>query len=183
MSNLTDFFPSAGGGGLTPKFEEFKASGTFTPSQALIDAGGYIEVFLVGSGAGGSGGSDYNSGGEVIQERMYLNSISPSIITIGASSGGAGFASSANFSSSGGVDITAKGGAQNNPSRGLIQWRSPSFSSYQYYSAGQGVNGFGMGGSNSPNGLGSYIGAPNTGQGAAWGQVSGSGYCLIKWYE
>ena len=45
MSNFTDFFPAAGGG-LKPKFQEFTSSGTFTPSQALVDAGGFIEIFL-----------------------------------------------------------------------------------------------------------------------------------------
>ena len=72
MSNLTDFFPS-GGGGLTPKFQEFNASGTFTPSQALIDAGGYIELFLVG---GGGRASDYQrggSGGETILKKNVFN--------------------------------------------------------------------------------------------------------------
>ena len=41
MSNFTDFFPAAsgGGGGGIPKYQEFTSSGTFTPTQALIDAG------------------------------------------------------------------------------------------------------------------------------------------------
>jgi hypothetical protein len=186
MSNLTDFFPSGGGGGLTPKFEEFKASGTFTPSQALIDAGGYIEVFLVGSGAGGSGNNNYNSGGEVIQERMYLTSTSASTITIGAGGTGLGTASTANLSSSGGVDLTARGGVRGNAARGLIQWKSPSGSSTgnsSPMSAMRGINGFGMGGSVETNYSGSYIGADNTGQGGGSNQAGGSGYCLIKWYE
>ncbi len=39
MSNFTDFFPAAGGGGGgIPKYQDFTSSGTFTPSQALIDA-------------------------------------------------------------------------------------------------------------------------------------------------
>ena len=76
MSNLTDFFPSGGGGGLTPKFEEFNATGFFTPSQALIDAGGYIEVFLVGGGGGSSLGYQGAAGGETILSRMYLVHIS-----------------------------------------------------------------------------------------------------------
>ena len=72
MSNLTDFFPS-GGGGLTPKFEEFNASGTFTPTQALIDAGGYIEVFLVGGGeTGNSNSSIGGTGGEVLIKKMGI---------------------------------------------------------------------------------------------------------------
>ena len=184
MSNLTDFFPS-GGGGLTPKFQEFKASGTFTPSQELIDAGGYIEVFLVGSGAGGSGNNPYNSGGEVIQERMYLTSTSASTITIGAGGFGVGAASTANLSSSGGVDLTAKGGVRGDAAIALVQWRSPSASNSPLQNGGamQGINGFGIGSSASNDRTGSYIGADNTGQAGASGQAAGSGYCLIKWYE
>ena len=184
MSNLTDFFPS-GGGGLTPKFQEFKASGTFTPSQELIDAGGYIEVFLVGSGAGGGGNNQYNSGGEVIQERMYLTSTSASTVTIGAGGTGLGTASTANLSSSGGVDLTARGGVRGNAAQGLVRWKSPSGSNNGslYNSAMRGINGFGMGGSADPNRSGSYIGADNTGQGGGNNQAAGSGYCLIKWYE
>ena len=38
MSNFTDFFPAAaGGGGGIPKYQDFTSSGTFTPTQALID--------------------------------------------------------------------------------------------------------------------------------------------------
>ena len=62
MSNFTDFFPAAGGGGGTPKFQEFISSGTFTPTQALIDAGGYVDIFIVGGG-GGSAVSTYGSCG------------------------------------------------------------------------------------------------------------------------
>ena len=75
MSNLTDFFPSGGGGGLTPKFQEFNASGTFTPSQALIDAGGYIEVFLVAGGGSPTAQTNSAGGGETQIIKMYLTSI------------------------------------------------------------------------------------------------------------
>jgi len=66
MSNLTDFLGGGGGGGLTPKFQEFNSSGTFTPSQALIDAGGYIEVFLVAGGGAGNNANYGGVGGEVV---------------------------------------------------------------------------------------------------------------------
>lgn len=41
----------SGSGGRTIKQQVFTSSGTFTPSQALLDAGGAVEVLLVGEGA------------------------------------------------------------------------------------------------------------------------------------
>ena len=180
MSNLTDFFPS-GGGGLTPKFEEFNSSGTFTPSQALIDAGGYIELFLVAGGASTTSGYGYGgSGGEVLIKKMYLSSIQPCSVIIG--SGGAvnttsiGGGSSFQGSSAGGTDFAAEGGSYtgNNYSRSSNSWSSGTIGS-----AGNGVFGYGAGGGSG----GIYEGKPNTGQGANRYNTPASGYCLIKWYE
>ena len=42
-----------GGGGLTPKFQDFTSSGTFTPTSSLISAGGFIQILIVGGGAAG----------------------------------------------------------------------------------------------------------------------------------
>ena len=67
MSNFTDFFPAAsGGGGGIPKYQEFTSSGTFTPTQALIDAGGRVAFLIVGAGGmayeTGSGGGNAPDG-------------------------------------------------------------------------------------------------------------------------
>lgn len=181
MSNLTDFFPSGGGGGLTPKFQEFTASGTFTPSQALIDAGGYIEVFLVAGGqAGGVNGQGVaygGQGGEAFFKNMYLTNNSPCSVNIGAGGAGGNTAGPAGGnstflgSSAGGQDLTAIGGgiggAKSSPS-----WQG----------GPGGVFGFGGGAANSQNG-GFNPGKPNTGQASYWNSAAASGYCLIKWYE
>jgi hypothetical protein len=180
MSNLTDFFPSGGGGGLTPKFQEFNASGTFTPSQALIDAGGYIELFLVAGGANG-GKPD---GGEALMSRMYLNSTSAITVTIGA--GGQSFNttgsnSSFNGASAGGSNVTALGGTPdtNNMSNRISPGWNGNDGSSSSVSAGNGVFGYGAGG-------GPYASVGNakvnSGQGG-YSFAGGSGYCLIKWYE
>jgi hypothetical protein len=209
MSNLTDFFPS-GGGGLTPKFQEFNASGTFTPTQALIDAGGYIEVFLV---AGGGGGRNVNTfggaGGEVVQKQMYLNNTSALSITIGAggavaSTGGTGGNSLFQGSTSGGIDLTAIGGAgsstgggndwpqtakTNGMQQGLGSFnRASDEAAGSQQAAGFGINGYGGGGPNNSTSF-PINGTPNSGQGgissqtAAYQRDGMSGYCLIKWYE
>ena len=208
MSNLTDFFPSGGGGGLTPKFEEFNASGTFTPSQALIDAGGYIEVFLVGGGSGGFQDSTTagGQGGEVQTIKMYLTNTNSVNVTIGAGgarclwntiASGAGGQSVFNGSSAGGTTITSIGGIgwNGNSTEYRNTMLSPGFGAIMnsgYYSAspGPGVNGYGMGGG-LVSGIGSYTSAqkPNSGQGGVTGNnvsrstEGASGYCLIKWYE
>jgi hypothetical protein len=207
MSNLTDFFPS-GGGGLTPKFQEFNASGTFTPSQELIDAGGYIELFLVAGGGGGSKQETINtagSGGEALIKKMYLTSVNSISITIGSggikdNQGSDGGNSVFLGSQAGGVDITSKGGRgggdQTNTSN-MISTTSPSWSvgsSTSYpYSAGNGVFGYGAGGGTQGFRGGGAINVsaliPNTGQGGTTGNGpaqssdGSSGYCLIKWYE
>ena len=189
MSNLTDFFPSGGGGGLTPKFQEFNSSGTFTPSQALIDAGGYIEVFLVGGGQRGVTytGYAYNSGkgGEAQFKKMYLTSTSSCSVTIGAgginSNGAVGGNSVFNGSSAGGVDITSNGG--DSGSSISPSWGSVSGSNDSSGSAGGGVYGYGAGGIGLGGGAGISGPKANSGQGSIYGTNAASGYCLIKWYE
>jgi len=183
MSNLTDFFPSGGGGGLTPKFEEFNASGTFTPTQALIDAGGYIEIFLVAGGGRGDG-SFGGAGGEVVMKKMYLTSTAGCAVTVGAgapaqNTGGSN--SSFIGSSAGGQDVTSLGGAPSGQSGKLGAGWGKYNDSSGVYTAGSGVFGYGAGGGGSQGGA--TTGKPNSGQGSYRTTNPGSGYCLIKWYE
>ena len=182
MAELTDFFGSGGGGGLTPKFQEFNSSGTFTPSASLIAAGGYIEVFLVGGG-GRSNGNYGATGGEVRSFKMYLTSVSNCAVTIGSGGNDNGVNGSDSVfagSSAGGTDVTSLGGAANGQFGGRIGngWGSM----YNDSNAGPGVFGYGAGG-----GYGSLYGISsakaNSGQGVAYHRGAGSGYCLIKWYE
>jgi hypothetical protein len=203
MSNLTDFFPSGGGGGLTPKFEEFNASGTFTPSQALIDAGGYIEVFLVAGGGGGENdnyASTGGAGGEVIIKKMYLSSVNSCNVTIGSggnkgASGSNGGNSSFLGSSAGGIDVTSLGGSGGNTSFNInkVSSLSPSWGAdltdgSRGFTAGNGVFGFGAGGGWSYGGGSGQV-LNNSGKGGVSGyndassSNGSSGYCLIKWYE
>jgi len=175
---------AAGGGGITNKFQEFNASGTFTPPAALISAGGYIEVFLVaGGGCTDKWYSGAGGGGEVIMKTMYLTSTSSISVTIGAGGGVDQVGSSSSFSgaSAGGQNITAIGGPANNAWNNRI---GSGFSAFNYSAtqttAGSGVLGYGAGG-------GSVTGVrqakANSGQGAYGSGPGGSGYCLIKWYE
>jgi len=188
MSNLTDFFPS-GGGGLTPKFEEFNASGTFTPTQALIDAGGYIEVFLVAGGGKSSNQYYGGCGGEVLIEQMYLTILQNVTITIGSGTGVGGSGGNSEFAASGagGIDLIAYGGSSNRTQNNIASssWGGYGDNSYAA-AAGNGVLGYGAGGgTNAFTFAGVYGGKNNSGQGASSGGsiTSGSGYCLIKWYE
>lgn len=191
MSNLSQFL-GGGGGGLTPKFQEFNSSGTFTPTQELIDAGGYIEVFLVGGGGGyTSSTSSGGAGGETILTQMYLSSTSNISVTIGAGGAENQFGNSSSFqgSSAGGVNVTAKfGGESGFYSSGhalALGAGFPGSNSFSGMGAGSGVLGYGAGGSNTFVG-GVRVPKPNSGQGGGGGnggQPGASGYCLIKWYE
>ena len=59
MSVLSQFMN--GGGKL--RYQDFAASGTFTPSTQLLARGGQVLVFLVGGGGGGGGGQNNTSNG------------------------------------------------------------------------------------------------------------------------
>jgi hypothetical protein len=179
---------SAVGGGLTPKFQEFNSSGTFTPSQALIDAGGYIEVFLV-AGGGGRDTAYFNSGagGEVLIKKMYLTSTSNVSVTIGSggTEGNQGGNSAFNGSSAGGVNIAARGGGETSYSYRQIASLGAGFGvgGQINASAGSGSFGYGAGGGRF-NGGGVYQPKANSGQGASSDiSTGGSGYCLVMWYE
>ena len=66
MSTSASSIFSTGGGSKTLHWQEFTASGTFTPSSALIAAGGACWVRVVGGGGGGGGGNagvNYSGGG------------------------------------------------------------------------------------------------------------------------
>tara|TARA_R110000803_G_scaffold5107_1_gene16896 strand:- start:15 stop:581 length:567 start_codon:yes stop_codon:yes gene_type:complete len=188
MSNLTDFFPSGGGGGLTPKFQEFNATGFFTPSQALIDAGGYIEVFLVGGGGTGDVVNGAN-GGEVLMKTMYLTIAQNNGVTViigsGATTAGSGGGDSqfaASFGA-GGVDLIAAGGGSTPVQVNKMGSGWGSYNNTQA-AAGSGTLGYGAGGvGQNTNCGGIYIGKANSGQAGQATQNGGSGYCLIKWYE
>ena len=192
MSNLTDFFPSGGGGGLTPKFQEFNSSGTFTPSQALIDAGGYVEVFLVGGGAGaGNSTLKGSTGGEALMKKMYLLNTNGCAVTIGSGGGsaatpGAGGDSTFDASSSGSVLVTAKGGIVDGNQSQMISpsWGSAGQNQDRTSVSGNGVFGYGAGAKGYANEAGGVSSAKaNSGQGGSYYGTGGSGYCLIKWYE
>ena len=179
MSNLTDFFPpSGGGGGLTPKFKEFNSSGTFSPSAALVAAGGYVEVFLVGGGGRGNSAVAGGAGGEVIIKSMYITSTSNRSVVIG-SGGTTNGADGGNSTFNG---ITAVGGKgtryasqENKMGAG---WGGNEGESV----AGSGVLGYGVGGGTN-EAWGVMTAKANSGQGSYIGFNGGSGYCLIKWYE
>lgn len=177
MSSITDFLRPSGGG-LKPKYQEFLTSGTFTPTQAMLDAGGVIDIFIVGGGAGGNGAN----GGEVIITKKTITDLTPISVTIGAGGSGIGGGNSSSFG-----DLIALGGEisdYNNPfqtSRLGSGWSS-GYGTSESGSAGNGTLGYGAG-ARYQGGAGGIITAKsNSGQGASTG-TGGSGYCLINWGE
>ena len=182
MSKFTDFFPAAGGG-LKPKFQEFTSSGTFTPSQALVDAGGFIEIFLVAGGEAGSYANYGGTGGEVKFKNMYLTSTTGCAVTIGAGGSGTGANGSNSVftgASAGGSTITAKGGEGNG-------WQNTQLGSSsgggEDSKGNPGILGYGGGGARDADNKGIQNTLANSGQGSYDGRQAGSGYCLIKYYE
>ena len=187
MSNLSQFFQGIGGG-LSPKFQDFTASGNFTPTQGLIDAGGYIEVFLVGGGACGViANSVGGSGGEVLVKKMYVSNTNPVTVDIGdggpSNAGGSpGTGSIFSGSQAGGIDLFASGGLiSGRQELSMGSGWGANFS--QGTTAGNGIGGFGAGGpANSSFFGGVYLAKENSGQGTI-NTDGGSGFCSVTWFE
>ena len=186
MANLSDFLPAAGGGGGgIPKYQEFTTSGTFTPTQALIDAGGRISYMIVAGGNSTTNLYYGGSGGEVILGYATLTSTNGCAVIIGA--GGSPFStagtnSSVSFSAAGGTDITAV----SNGLKASNSWAAGASDNNTGYaaSAGNGVFGYGAGGGRrSTAGGGILNGKANTGQGSIRDLAAGSGFVRITWFE
>jgi len=195
MANLSDFLPAAGGGGGggIPKYEEFTSSGTFTPTQALIDAGGKVSLFMVGAGASGyNGGSWYKGGegGEVIFVFNTLTNTNSITITIGSgSANSAGGNTIFTGSTAGGTDITAYGGSYSTNRSVWTNNRLTSgypgiYNGIDYnHGAGSGTFGYGAGGAGYYE-PGVYNPKPNSGQGGQYSNNAGaSGFVRITWFE
>ena len=200
MSNFTDFFPAAsgGGGGGIPKYQDFTSSGTFTPTQALIDAGGRVAYFAVGGGQRGTqlySSSDFQmggAGGHIKIGYATLVNTTGCAVTIGAGGTGNG-ASGGNttiaFNSAGGVAVTANGGSGTYSSNGGAAGakRNKDGSNHNETAAQSGTFGYGLGGSSfvsTPSG-GSGIGTPvaNSGSGSVIGTNAADGFVRITWFE
>ena len=201
MSNFSDFFPApggGGGGGGIPKYQEFTTSGTFTPTQALIDAGGRIGLIVVGGGGGGTNAT-YASfggvGGEVKFCYSTLVNTNSIAITIGAggvvsgNDGTDGTSTTFAASSAGGIDVVSAGGMGakdgNQPNFPQITMTGAGFPAIYktsgVTSAGSGIMGYGVGGS-MYNGGGSGI-TSSFGSGGGWQQPGGNGFVRITWFE
>lgn len=182
MSTFSQFFPAAGGGGLTPKFQDFTSSGTFTPTQALIDAGGYIEVFIVGGGGRTGSSSDPASGGEAQLIPMYLTSTSSVSVTVGIGATlQTGGASSFNGAVAGGSNISSTGGQQEDAQ---TLCSSPSWGNRNGdTAAGNGFFGYGAGGTGISGEGGVHTPKANSGQAGAYLTNGGSGFVRVMWYE
>lgn len=117
MSTFRELFGDAASSGCVLKRQEFLSSGVFTPTQALLDAGGLVHVFMHGGGGGGGGwlSTQPGSGGggaELKDDPVVVTSLTPIAVTIG--SGGPAGASATDGvdggASSFGSLLTARGG-------------------------------------------------------------------------
>jgi hypothetical protein len=194
MSDFSDFFPAAGGGGGSmPIIQEFTSSGTFTPTQALIDAGGRLAFILVGAG-GKSGGLTYGgSGGFVMLGYQTLTSTTGCTVTIGAGfvTETQGGPSSVLFSSAGGTDETAAGGENYfNTNTTTGPW-GPNWATNGSLAAGNGIMNFGVGGASNNSGAGVFYYNPTyrnygcgaNGNGVGSSKPSGPGFLRIIYFE
>lgn len=181
----------ATGGSL--KFQQFNTSGTFTPSAALLAAGGTVQLQMAGGGGGGGSWSGYvgtagGGGGSSYWEQL-VTVTGAVTVTIGA--GGAGTLQGGTTSFGGlasvvggfpGCNTGAFTPAQGGAGAGYgVAGESAYADSTPYMVGGTGG---GMGG----GGWGRPAGATNSGGGGAGittsnGGTGGSGFCRVIWSE
>jgi len=181
MSNFSDFFPAAGGGGGFTKMNKYATersgndathklvspatSFTVNPATDLgLSDGDSLGFFMVGAGRTTGSGTSGANGGKIIQgTRIISNASTDLVITPGVGSGTAS-------TISGGLTITTADGSDRS---GGNSYTDGGFST----TWGQGINGYGQGsvgtyyaatlGHNSPrHGFGSAVAGSTSSDGA-----------------
>jgi len=194
MSNFTDFFPAAGGGGGIPKYQDFTSSGTFTPSAALIAAGGRVAYLAVGGGQRGESNQNARggAGGQVKWGFATLTGTTGCAVTIGAggtSDGSNGGNTTIAFNSAGGTAITSYGGVGGPRSEDGTNFGANMYRGQGGVGGGasSGAFGFGAGGAAQENGTyfaaGTSSPGANTGSGSKEGNNAAAGFVRITWFE
>ena len=195
-------FPAPPGKKLVRKTQEWLSSGTFQPTQGLIDAGGIVDLDLRGSGGGGRSSIDTTAGSGGGSSRwqgtVRVTSLTAITVTIAASAATDTAGSNSTFGSlatavGGGIASTTiapgvQGGAagsQGFPGYGPGIWNVNN-------SAGGNGGGIGGGRGGDKTSVGEAATA-NSGGGGGGGGIyntviqaggaSGSGYCLATWWE
>jgi len=178
--------PATAQSGKIKKQQVFTVSGTFTPSQALLDAGGVVEVRCIGGGGGGYGFGGGSSGMDITR---IVTVTGPVAVTIGAGGESNSQGGQTNF----GTLLTALGGNKSNYHQGGLSSGEGSQAGESVFAAGSTTyrgrgGGYGGGGSTTTNGSASTNARPNTGGGgggdAAYSySKGGSGLCIITWEE
>ncbi len=205
MASISTFYPYSTAGGGIPKYAEFTDNGTWTPPQALIDAGGRISYLVVGGGVSGpyqyTSGFSYmgGCGGEVKTGYTTLTNTTTLAVTIGAGGAAAvspstvgnnGSDSIAAFATAGGTTITASGGegssseADNGQNWGA-SGKDVTGSNQTAFASSAHPGFMGIYGRGGAAGFGSGTGAPlaNTGSGSGVQQAAAAGFVRITWYE
>ena len=143
-------------GAAVTKSQTFLTSGTYNPSTALLELGGWVQVFIVGGGGGGGGlpNSGSGGGGGSVVGPTWVQISGPVTITI--ASGGA--IASVGGNSTFGSLVTALGGSPGTSGYGGASGASVSSSGGGYSGVGGGGGAGGAGWTNAVSGAG--IGGP-----------------------
>jgi len=183
--------PSGAHSGKIKQQQVFKTSGTFTPSQKLLDAGGVVTVRCVGGGGGGVYyyGSSSRGGGSGMDVTRMVRVTGPVQVTIGA---GGNFGSNGGTTSFG-VLLSAHGGKRGDLNGADSAAGEGSLSGYRSDDPVWKGRGGGMGGGVLKTVASSLAsnGIANTGGGGAASAYSmngsagtgGSGICIVTWEE
>ena len=116
--------PGGSGGSLKRNFQYFSVSGTFYPTQAMLDAGGVLELDIRGGGGGMStfnGDVPFTPGGSSKHKDLYkITNLTPITVTIGAGGAAASPGAAGGSTTFGTLTIPgASGGANDsNPAMG-----------------------------------------------------------------
>lgn len=181
MSNASTFLGGGTGSGKF-RYQVFTSSGTFTPSAALLAAGGQVMIDLR-AGGGGFGYNYYGSGGGNGGNSKHIAPYTvtgPTTVVIGTGGTGTGGGNGAagGSSSFGTITIPGAGGGQSGVGGGYGTGNEGSSGKTVFFAANYDWTGPTLAS------VHSMSLSANTGTGGSYYSLNGSnGYCCVYWFE